>query len=65
MFPEGELVSLMISTLKRLSKQDKNMFDLCELTATVQIVSATAGKRQHSFIKFTPVWVTIYATRLS
>ena len=58
-------MSLMISTLKRLSKQDKNMFDLGELTASLQTVSATAGKRQHSFIKFTPAWVTIYATRLS
>ena len=35
MCPEGELVSLMISTLKRLSKQDKNMFDLGELTASL------------------------------
>ena len=65
MFPEGELVSLMISTLKRLSKHDKNMFDLGEQTASLQTVSATAGKRQHSFIKFTPAWVTRYATRLS
>ena len=65
MFPEGELVSLMISTLKRLSKQDKNMFDLDEVTASLQTVSATAGKRQHSFIKFTPAWVTRYAARLS
>ena len=65
MFPEGELVSLMISTLKRLSKQDKNMFDLGELTASLQTVSVTAGTRQHSFIKFTPAWVTRYAARLS
>ena len=50
MFPEGELVSLMISALKRLSKQDKNVFVLGELTASLQTVSATAGKRQHSFI---------------
>ena len=41
-------MSLMISTLKRLSKQDKNMFDLGELTASLQTVSATAGKRQRS-----------------
>ena len=65
MFPEGKLVSLMISTLKRLSKQDKNMFDLGELTASLQTASATAGKRQHSFIKFTPAWVTRYAACLS
>ena len=64
MFPEGELVSLMISTLKRLSKQVKNMFNLGELTAPLQTVSATAGKRHHSFIKFTPAWVTRYAAHL-
>ena len=32
------------------------MFDLGELIASLQTVSATAGKRQHSFIKFTPAW---------
>ena len=50
MFPEGQLVSLMIYALKRLSKQAKNMFVLGELTASLQTVSAAAGKRQHSFI---------------
>ena len=45
MFSEGEVVSLMISALKRLSKQDKNMFVLGERTASLHTVSAAAGKR--------------------
>ena len=46
-------------------KTRQNMFNLGELTASLQTVSATAGKRQHSFNKFTPAWVTRYTARLS
>ena len=66
MFPEGELVSLMISALKRLSKQDKNMFVLGELTAlaSLQTVSALLQLESDYTASFTPAWVTRYAAHL-